>query len=597
MKHSLLRLSILALLLAINTVVLAVEFEVNGIKYKTTSSSTVEVSSKRPNYSGDIIIPEVVTNNKNTYSVTSIGGYAFYVCSSLASVTIPNSVTSIGHGAFQYCSSLTSVTIPNSVTSIGSSAFEGCQNLVDIQIPSSVKTIGNKAFYACGGLKSIRMEEGVTSIGEYAFWVNDVDSVVVPNSVKTIGEGAFRRIHYIVVGNGIEKLAKNFALDCDSIKFHCSIGDSWFYLNKLSVKRLIFAEGCKTIGSLAFFQCPIVSVDFGKTVESIGKEAFYKCNIRTLNMRQASSLKSIRDDAFYLGCHISEFYIPKSVNSIGYRAFMNQGGTITHVTFEDSDNPLSVGWSSFCNSYTDDNGIVVYMGRNVNISDAFVKNQVRKVIFGDKVTETGRFENFANLSIVKMGKNVKTFSFGAFAGCLSLGSIFIPEGVEEIPKGCFYNCHSLTHVDIPNTVTKIGTEAFAGAHILDTHLIIPSSIKEIGDLAFAGHPGDTIIFVSKELPKMEHTTFYNRYYVYNTLYIPRGATNVISSLYLVNTRYKEYDNIEDIFNGNLNPSNIEDNIYKSDSSELYDLKGYRIRSGIKPSKGIYIKNGKKVIIK
>ena len=85
-------------------------------------------------YSGDIVIPESVTYNGTTYSVTSIGYYAFYYCTGLISVTIPNSVTSIGNRAFSYCSGLTSVTIPNSVTSIDDQAFSGCSGLTSVTV-------------------------------------------------------------------------------------------------------------------------------------------------------------------------------------------------------------------------------------------------------------------------------------------------------------------------------------------------------------------------------------------------------------------------------------------------------------------------------
>ena len=106
----------------------AYDFEVDGIYYNIVSITdlTVEVTDGDNDYYGKIVIPEDVTYKSKTLSVTRIGGGAFGSCSSLTSLTIPNSVTSIGVSAFRYCSSLTSLTIPNSVTSIGGSAFWGC---------------------------------------------------------------------------------------------------------------------------------------------------------------------------------------------------------------------------------------------------------------------------------------------------------------------------------------------------------------------------------------------------------------------------------------------------------------------------------------
>ncbi len=88
-------------------------------------------------------------------SVTSIGYEAFYDCSSLTSVTIGNSVTFIGGSAFQGCIGLTSITIPDSVTFIGGSAFEGCRSLTSVTIGNSVTSIGYEAFYDCRSLKTV----------------------------------------------------------------------------------------------------------------------------------------------------------------------------------------------------------------------------------------------------------------------------------------------------------------------------------------------------------------------------------------------------------------------------------------------------------
>ena len=126
----------------------------NTLFYNITSDNTVEVAGDN-SVSGAVVIPSSVTNNGTTYSVTSIGYSAFYSCSGLTSITIPNSVTSISEWAFYECSSLTSVTIGNSVTSIGDMAFEGCSSLTSVTIGNSVTSIGYRAFYNCSGLTSI----------------------------------------------------------------------------------------------------------------------------------------------------------------------------------------------------------------------------------------------------------------------------------------------------------------------------------------------------------------------------------------------------------------------------------------------------------
>jgi len=125
-------------------------------------------------------------------SVTSIGGCAFYKCSSLTSVTIPEGVTHIGACAFSGCSSLTSITIPNSVTSIDGIAFEGCSSLTSVTIPESVTHIGCNAFQGCSSLTSIKIPESVTHIGYYAFsGCSSLTSITIPESVTGIDKSAF----------------------------------------------------------------------------------------------------------------------------------------------------------------------------------------------------------------------------------------------------------------------------------------------------------------------------------------------------------------------------------------------------------------------
>jgi hypothetical protein len=129
-------------------------------------------------------------------SVTSIADWAFYICTSLKSVTIPNSVTGIMDYAFYYCTSLTNVTIPDSVTSIGGYAFVGCTSLTGVTIGSGVTSIGYLAFSSCTSLTSLTIGGSVTSIGDYAFEdCTSLASVKIPNSVINIGEDGVFQLH------------------------------------------------------------------------------------------------------------------------------------------------------------------------------------------------------------------------------------------------------------------------------------------------------------------------------------------------------------------------------------------------------------------
>ena len=94
---------------------------------------------------------------------------AFSGCSTLNSVTIPNSVTKIAYYAFFNCSALTSVTIPNSVTKIDDRAFSGCSALTSVTIPNSVTKIADSAFAGCRSLKNFTFGSGLQSIGREAF--------------------------------------------------------------------------------------------------------------------------------------------------------------------------------------------------------------------------------------------------------------------------------------------------------------------------------------------------------------------------------------------------------------------------------------------
>lgn len=203
-------------------------FAVDDLQYSINPDQTsVTVTFHTVPITGAVEIPTSVTYDKTTYSVTSIGSFAFRNCHELTSVKFPPTITSIGDFAFLWCNALTEVTIPLAVTSLGTAVFASCNELThfvidndhpvfalidgvlfskdyetiiafpkakvtDYMIPDCVKTIGNGAFAGLKDLTSLTIPEGVTTIGEWAFaGCKALSTIIIPEGVTSIGNNAF----------------------------------------------------------------------------------------------------------------------------------------------------------------------------------------------------------------------------------------------------------------------------------------------------------------------------------------------------------------------------------------------------------------------
>lgn len=200
--------------------------EVDGINYKITSDTEVEVIHK-DDYSGDIVIPEKVSINNKEYKVTSIGKRAFNINSNsnggcpITSIQIPNSVTSIGSRAFRGCELLKEVKMPDNIACLDSTTFSACSSLESLVLPSELQEIKFSAFNDGCGLKYIEIPSKVSYVGGFAFQsARSLKTIVTSKGLKEIYYYAFSAcgsLKTVVLGNNVEKIGFKAFLGCSQL--------------------------------------------------------------------------------------------------------------------------------------------------------------------------------------------------------------------------------------------------------------------------------------------------------------------------------------------------------------------------------------------
>ena len=289
--------------------------------YKITSDSTVDVTcysfdqSDNNHVSGEVVIPSSLEYNGITYSVTSIGSFAFAGCSDLTSVTAPNSITFIGQYAFSDCSGLTTVSLRNGITSISHWAFLNCTGLTSINIPNSVTVIGEYAFFGCSGLVSVNIPDEVTSLRDGTFRnCSGLTAVTIGNGITSIKEDAFSgctglttlnfnaincqdlsadsnmfgiSLTTLTIGDSVQRIPANFVKYCNALTF-VTIPDSVTEIGHDAFRNCggliaaILGNGVNNIGNNAFKDCSYLTyLTIGRSLERIEDSAFANCSLLT----------------------------------------------------------------------------------------------------------------------------------------------------------------------------------------------------------------------------------------------------------------------------------------------------------------------------
>ena len=445
------------------------------------------VPAKMFSEDGSSLVKAIFSN-----TVTSIGDKAFYQCSNLQNVTLPESLTSIGQYAFAGCTAFTSVTLPGKLETLGERSFDGTTKLSEIIVKAvALKNItdsygaNGQPFYGAGtgtdGI-TVTFAEGCTKVPGSMFYTRDngvapnLKKVVMSDTVKEIGVNAFASCVYlenVQMGNGVS-----------------IIGESAFY-NCAKLTRLDLSDNLITISKSAFSRCSALNnIVFPDTLTSIASYAFNECHAFT------------------------NVTLPAKLTTLGERSFNNCTGlteiVVKSTLLKDITNSYGTNGQPFYNAGTAADGITVTFAEGCTRipNNLFWKHQegvapnVTKVVMPDTVTEIGgsAFSGCAYLTEVVSSKNLSTIGKSAFYNCAKLSSFEFGELVTLIGEYAFYGCSALDNVTFPNALREIGDYAFGECQSF-TSVVLPKKLSVLGQRAFNNCVNITEIRIKSESMK------------------------------------------------------------------------------------------------
>lgn len=402
-----------------------------------------EVSGKSSDFSGHADIKPLITYEYK---------WSEYVNGEKVDYTLPLTapVTSIYYHAFKDCTSLTSVTIPNSVTYIYKEAFKGCTNMISAIIGNSVDTIGQYAFLGCTNLTELTMGNSVKYIGPDAFsGCTSLASVNIPNSVSKIIDGAFSgctSLSELTMGNSVKYIGSMAFSGCTSLK------------------SVIIPNSLTSIATSVFKDCTsLTSVTIPNSVETIGNYAFKNCTSLT-SVIIPNSVTTIKEYAFEHCSRLSELTIGKSVITM-------------ENSFYNSNSIRKLVWNA------------VHCEKIKGSTYSFYTNNIEKVTIGDEVEFIpSYFVENSKITEVSIPNSVTTIGREAFYNCMSLKTLFwnakncvIDNDSFYYNNYPFYNCSGLAHIVVGSMVESIGNNMFciAGINNIDTvtcYAMVPPAI-------------------------------------------------------------------------------------------------------------------------
>ena len=390
-----------------------------------------------------VTVPETVTHEGNTYTVTEIRAMALNGHQFVKEFVLPETITYIGERAFLNCLALEKINMPNSLIEIDNAAFSFCRSLASVKFGTSLKKIGEKAFQFCHALTSVEFQEGLEEIGKNAFWYCTLETVNLPKSLTQMGEGCFT----------VNETEHTNIKTLKSINVHPDNP------NYASVDGVLFNKDITKL-----IQYPIGKEDTEysapSTVTIIGASAFEQANLHTITLDE--SVTHIEDYAVTSCPNLTIFNFPDSLVHIGEHAF-SFNEKIESVRI--SPNVTEIGPSAFSTCKA--------------LNDIQLPQKLQKI-------QNSTFANCEALENIEIPDSVTEIEDSAFNGCNNLKAIKIPDSVTKIGAQVFQDNEALEDVELSKNLTEIGKYSFDACNAIREVRIHASTPPKLGEGVFRG---------------------------------------------------------------------------------------------------------------
>lgn len=401
---------LLSWLISLPTLAQQTAVNYNGLEYIVDSDTKTASVGSNTDASGDIIIPETITINGDSYEVTGIEYAAFYDAR-ITSVVLPNSLRKIDDSAFAYCNQLSSISIPKSVEYIGYGIIAGCGKITEIVLEA-----GNQFFTTIEG---VLFDKDITTLIQYPAGKPGTH-YEIPATVKYIGSNALS------------------------------------YNNIVSV---VIPDGVINIGSHAFSWSKITAVSIPNSVTTIEYSAFDSCfNLTLVNIGE--DVAEIQESVFAYCSSLTSVIIPKNVRSIGDNAF----GGCSNLYAIDVDMENQYYSSSDGILFNKNQSIIKQFPAGKPVNEYSIPNTVNTIGYG-------AFTGCSSLTSIIIPNSVKTIGEWSFYQCNGLKSIIIPKSVENIESYAFWYCKSLNSITLESYLPPVAGDNVFSSEIYSTAVL------------------------------------------------------------------------------------------------------------------------------